>query len=399
MKRNWFIPECSLDTGGHPLPIRFISDKSEGNLCISGFYKSGKSFSLLRIVKEIEKFQSEATILILVFRNIDVNKFKITSRELGLNLNVLTYWQFHKNPTCYDYILCDEIQLISQTILLEIKEKANHVVVTINPNLRLFEYDPLTNTQPLTLEVVRETLLPEEYELRDIQKSFGSSTIELARQLLNNDLSTTYVNMTSMRQNVCICEATSKEEELQYISKKSARCLNCGYSVAILLPTNRDILTLIQALIRDEGKEPWIEVLNNWGKIDYNNLNRYLSSIGLNIQCLGSNYGQLSDITTKINIMSYHSSMGFEFDDVYLPYVNSGLFISSNSEIEINAFILAMTRATHHLYITYSGTMHPYLELIKDKCELIKVRRELIKDRCLRIKNNNETDDNNILTL
>jgi hypothetical protein len=188
-----------------------------------------------------------------------------------------------------------------------------------------------------------------------------------------------------MRQNVRICEATCKEEELQYISKNTARCLNCGYSVAILLPTNRDILVLIQALIKGDGKDPWIEVLNNWGKIDYNNLNRYLSSIGLNIQCLGSNYGQLSDINSKINIMTYHSSMGFEFDYVYLPYVNSDLFISSNSEIDKNVFILAMTRATHHLCITYSGTMHPYLELIKD--------------RCLRIEINNEKENNIIFTL
>ncbi len=385
MKKDWIIPESCLDTGVDPRPLRFVFDKSSGNLCISGFCKSGKSLSLLRIAREIKKFQREATVLILVFRNIDEVKFKELPYEIGLKFDILTYWQFHRNPTYYDYILCDDIQLTSQTTLLEIKEKANHVVVTINPYLRLFENDPLTNTPPLTIEVVRETLQPKEYELHDIHKSFGSSTIELARQLLNNDLSTPYINMTSMRQNVRICEATCKEEELQYISNNTARCLNCGYSVAILLPTNRDILVLIQTLIKGDGKDPWIEVLNNWGKIDYNNLNRYLTSIGLNIQCLGSNYGQLPDINSKINIMTYHSSMGFEFDYVYLPYVNSELFISSNSEIDKNAFILAMTRATHQLCITYSGTMHPYLERIKD--------------RCLRIEINNEKENNIIFTL
>ena len=380
---GWFVPENVLDSSTRYVMENY--DISKGNICISGYLNSGKSLSIMYISRKIARTTKGASILILVFRNIDADKFKTAFRELGLNLKISTYWQFHNNPTYYDYILCDDIQLISQTILLEIKEKTNHVVVTINPNLRLFENDPLTNTPPLTLEVVRETLQPKEYELRDIHKSFGSSTIELARQLLNNDLSTPYINMTSMRQNVCFCEATSKEEELQYISKKSARCLNCGYSVAILLPTNRDILTLVQALIKGDGKEPWTEVLNNWGKIDYNNLNRYLMSIGLNIQCLGSNFGQLSDITTKINIMTYHSSMGFEFDDVYLPYVNSDLFISSNSEIDKNVFILAMTRATHHLCITYSGTMHPYLELIKD--------------RCLKIDINNEKENNIIFTL
>jgi len=380
---GWFIPENMLNSSTRYVIEDF--DISKGNVCISGYLNSGKTLSLMYISRKITRLTKGASILILAFRNIDADKFRITSRELGLNLNILTYWQFHKNPTCYDYILCDDIQLISQTILLEIKKKANHVVVTINPNLRLFENDPLTNTPSLTLEVVRETLQPIEYELLNFHKSFGDSTIELARLLLNIDWAMPKRNISRMCQNVRICEATCKEEELQYISKNTARCLNCGYSVAILLPTNRDILVLIQALIKGDGKDPWIEVLNNWGKIDYNNLNRYLTSIGLNIQCLGSNYGQLSDINSKINIMTYHSSMGFEFDDVYLPYVNSDLFISSNSEIDKNVFILAMTRATHHLCITYSGTMHPYLELIKD--------------RCLRIEINNEKENNIIFTL
>ena len=377
---GWLVPENVLDD----CPRSVIDyNISEGHLCITGFLNSGKSLSIMFLTKKI--ICSGASVLVITYRNIDVEKFKRAFRELGLNPKILTYWQFHKKPTCYDYILCDDIQLISQTILLEIKEKANHVVVTINPNLRLFENDPLTNTPPLTLEVVRETLKPKEYELHNIHKSFGDSTIELARLLLNIDWVMPKRNISRMCQNVRICEATCKEEELQYISKNTARCLSCGDSVAILLPTNRDILALIQALIKGDGKEPWIEVLNNWGKIDYNNLNRYLTSIGLNIQCLGSNYGQLSDINSKINIMTYHSSMGFEFDYVYLPYVNSDLFISSNSEIDKNVFILAMTRATHHLSITYSGIMHPYLELIKD--------------RCLKIEINNEKENNIIFTL
>ena len=74
--------------------------------------------------------------------------------------------------------------------------------------------------------------------------------------------------------------------------------------------------------------------------------------------------------------MTYHSSMGFEFDYVYLPYVNSDLFISSNSEIDKNVFILAMTRATQNLCFTYSGVMHPYLELIKDRCFKIEINDE-----------------------
>jgi superfamily I DNA/RNA helicase len=144
-------------------------------------------------------------------------------------------------------------------------------------------------------------------------------------------------------------------------------------------------MNYVQALIKQKGKEPWKEVMNKWGKIDYDNLNMYLNSNSINYKCLGSNYGQISNMGHNINIMTYHGSMGFEFDNVFLPYVNSGLYISTNDDISKNVFVLAMTRARHRLYITYSGSLHPYIVLIKDRCRRIRI--------------NNETENDNIFTL
>ena len=371
MKRDWFIPESCLDTGVDPRPLRFVFDKSDGNLCISGFCKSGKSLSLLQIAREIKKFHRDATILILVSRNIDGVKFKEVSYEIGLKFDLLTYWQFKKNPIHYNYILCDDVQLISKSVLLEIKKVANQMVVTINPNLTLYEYDPLTQESLLTIEEIRQILSPKEYELNIIHHSSSGSILELARLLLGSGFIKPHIN-SRMCQEVQICEASCTDEEVSFISKKSEDGLKCGFTSAILLPTNRDILSYVQALIRQKGKEPWKEVMTKWGKIDYDDLNMYLNSNSINYQCLGSNYGQISNIGNNISIMTYHGSMGLEFDNVFLPYANSGLFISINDEISKNVFVLAMTRARYRLYITYSGSLHPYIEIIKDRCQTIK---------------------------
>ena len=384
MKKDWIIPESCLDTGVDPRPLRFVFDKSGGNLCISGFCKSGKSLSLLQIAREIKKFHRDATILILVSRNIDGAKFKEVSYEIGLKFDLLTYWQFKKNPIHYNYILCDDVQLISKSVLLEIKKMANQMVVTINPDLKLFEYDPLTQESLLTIEEVRQILSPKEYELNNIYHSSGGSILELAKLLLESSFITPHINSRTC-QEVQIGEATCSDEEVLFISKKSEEGHKCGFTSAILLPTNRDIMNYVQALIKQKGKEPWKEVMNKWGKIDYDNLNMYLNSNSINYKCLGSNYGQISNMGHNINIMTYHGSMGFEFDNVFLPYVNSGLYISTNDDISKNVFVLAMTRARHRLYITYSGSLHPYIVLIIDRCRRIRI--------------NNETENDNIFTL
>ena len=361
----WLVPDYIT-----PMDFSYIINRCdilEGNLCLLGKLKSGKSMSIIFLSRKITRAIKDARILVLVLRNLDVEKFKSAFNELGINIQVLTYWQFKKAPTCFDYILCDDVQLISQISLCEIKKYANHVVVTINPNLRIFEKDPLTQTSTLTIEQVQDLLCPQVYELNHVHNAFGDSVIELSKLLLDTNISSRHTLYRKV-QSVHITEASGLEEETKYIAEGSVRFLKCGYSVAILLPTSRDILSLIQSLIKNEGKEAWIEKLNKWGKLDFNNLNQYLLSIGLNYQCLGSNYGHLSDINNKINVMTYHGSMGFEFDNVFLPYVNSKLFINTNDEISKSVFVMAMTRSTHYLNISYSGFMHPYLELIKDKC-------------------------------
>ena len=381
---GWLVPENMWDPTTRNVIEYGLSDTT---ICISGNMDCGKSFTLMCLIRKILRLNNISRILVLVYRNVEVEKFRKAFSEIGIRTKVLTYWQFRKAPNHYDYILCDDVQLISQKLLSEIRKMTTHIIVTINPYLKLFEYDPQIKEPLLTIEQVRETLHPKEFELKYYHHNYDGNIIGLSELILNKNLTKPIMNSMNsrQRQQVRIYEGSCVDEEVQFIIKESEKCLRCGSTSAILLATNRDMLNFAQALIKQEGKDPWNEVLNKWGRIDYNNLNQYLISNDINYQCLGSSYGQLTDLENKVNIMTYHGSMGFKYDNVFLPYLNSSLYISPSDEASKNVFVLAMTRALRNLYLVFSGSMHPYLLLIKDKC---------VRLHCIDSINSNMNNDN-----
>ena len=128
---------------------------------------------------------------------------------------------------------------------------------------------------------------------------------------------------------------------------------------------------------KSEGKKEWNVVTNEWGKTDYNCLNRYLTSCNVPIQYVGNGYGQFSDNTNKITLMTYHSAKGLDFDNVFLPFLNNSLFIVPNETLSKTLFMVAMTRSRNNLYLTYSGYKHSYLDNFASDCNKIDVHDAL----------------------
>ena len=67
------------------------------------------------------------------------------------------------------------------------------------------------------------------------------------------------------------------------------------------------------------GKSQWSVQLNKWGKVDYNKLNSYLRTNGIKLQYVGNGYGSFTEDGGIICVMTYHSSKGLDFDNVFLP--------------------------------------------------------------------------------
>lgn len=374
MIRNWIIREEDLD-GGDPIP-RFSHDvitianysfEENENLYISGFLGTGKT-TVLQLMYYRLSVEKKGSILLLVFRKVDEERLKIMFKEYGLDANVMNLWKFKTSSVHYDYILCDDVQLIGRSYLSEIKKRAKHVIVTMNPVIEIFRSCPLTHEPTLTYNDVQEILQPTVFDLHF--SHLTENAINIAQTLLNKDIPYHPYNPIHIDAQAYICKVDNDLDETKYIHDQAQRGITRGYSTAVLIPTNRGIVSFINNLIQLEGKESWKQKLDKYGRIDFSDLNQYMSSIGLNYQIIGNSCGSLTDIGTKTTLMTYHGSMGFVFDYVFMPNLNSDLFISYDESISRNLFVLALTRSKKDVYLLYSGTKHPYIDEMIEICNI-----------------------------
>ena len=368
-KTKWIIPEQAV--GPDVIEVIRSSLKVEQNRCITGFFRTGKTTALLLFARKIRSYDPAARILLLGYSNLWVEIITAEFSKYGFYVTVETYWSFKNSSSRldhYDYILCDDVQVVGRSMLCEIKSRANHVIVSINPELEIFAKDSFFEEAAITISDVEEILQPEVFELSAPKCDI---VLGLARSFLDkgNSMSyQTYKSAPSCRFH--LNEAISKKYEVECLKKKSSMCQAMGRSTAILIPTKKGIESFVKELVKSEGKEPWTKKLNRWGGIDFSSLNEYLSSLGLKFQCLGGNYKKCCDLDSKISIMTYHASMGFSFDDVFLPYLNSDLFLCSNETMSRHLFAMALTRSKNDVYLFYSGSKHPYIDEMTEICNI-----------------------------
>lgn len=103
-------------------------------------------------------------------------------------------------------------------------------------------------------------------------------------------------------------------------------------------------------------------------------MNRHLRNNNINIEYIGNSYGDLynNGNTDKIIVMTYHSSKGLDFDNVYLPFMGTH-YDKAMYYFNDTLFMVGMTRSKLSLTITYSGSMNNYTTRIENNCNKIDI--------------------------
>jgi len=372
---SWIIPENKLDAQQRD----FIDnvDITRKNVWIKGFPGSGKSVLLAHTIRKIKTKDSRASVLVVVFTHSLIKMFEAAFAEMGYRVEVVTYFQFMRSSRTYDYILSDEVQDLTPSVLRTMNSRAKHVVVAGDSNQSIFDSDPKTGESTVSPSQINALLSSREFELGIIHR-LSSSIINAVQKFLPRlNIFSAKRDLTKQTTQVRLCEAHSNEEEAKYIVREAKKAVNVGQTACVLIPTQSGILSFIQSVIRSEGKRPWDVQTNNWGKTDYSALNRYLSSNGIQLQYVGNGYGQFSENSNKVCVMTYHSSKGLDFDNVFMPYLNNSLFIVPDEILSKTLFMVAMTRSRNNLYLTYSGYKHAYLSNFAADCNKIDIHDAL----------------------
>lgn len=375
----WIVPINKLDKQQSDFIEHVDIDRK--NVWIKGFPGSGKSVLLAHTIRKIKSEKRGATILVVVFTHSLIKMFEEAFREMGYTVKVVTFYDFMKSYDTYDYILSDEVQDLTPSVLNAMNNRGKHVIVAGDSNQSIYECDPRNLEATVSPSQICMLLQSNEYELNIIHRLTSSIISAVQRFLPRTNIFTAKREANKIDTQVRLCEALSTEEEVRYIIREAKKAVNIGETAAVLIPTQNDIMDFIQTAIESEDEEPWEIVTNKWGKTDYFLLNRYLSKIGIPLQYVGNRYGDFSDGARKISIMTYHSSKGLDFDNVFMPFLNRSLYIVPDETLSKTLFMVAMTRSRNNLYLTYSGYKHPYLDNFSDDCNLLDIHDALASQK------------------
>lgn len=367
----WIIPENKLDAQQRDFLDNVDIDRK--NVWIKGFAGSGKSILLAYTAKKILVRNSSSKVLLVVFTQSLVEMFKAAFLEMGMHVEVETYYRFMKTSSRYDYVLVDEVQDLTPRVINEMNNRCSHIIVAGDSNQSIFESDPLWHEVTVSPSEVGHLINGDAFELGIIHRLSRSIIDAVQRFLPRMNIFSSKRDMTKSDTQIRLCEASSEEKEVSYIMAEATKAVNLGISSAILIPSQKKIIQFVNQALRDAGKQPWPERTNQYGKMDFGSMNNYLKANGIQIQYIGNGYGKFVANDKRIIIMTFHSSKGLDFDKVFIPYANSRMFISSNESLAKTLFMVAMTRTKEDLYITYYGYPSDYLDSFKSNCSKIDI--------------------------
>ena len=121
----------------------------------------------------------------------------------------------------------------------------------------------------------------------------------------------------------------------------------------------------------------WSQTKNRYGKPDYDDLNSFMKSKGINLEYVGNGYGSFQNAVRQKNVilMTYHSAKGMDFENVFMPLCETPMGLMG--ETEETVFMVALTRSRRNLYVSHSSTPYRLLEKIKSGCRYIDIDKEL----------------------
>ena len=374
----WMIREDQLD----PDQREFINVESKkiGNIWVKGFAGSGKSVLLVHSLMNRLKNEPNANVIVLVFTLSLKDMFETGINELkqfyGItkNIPVKTYYDFvDKDSSKYDYIFCDEVQDLPSKVLFAMNNRSNRIIVAGDSNQSIYDTDPKWNETVVNPNQVGDIINARAFNLNTIHRLTRSIIAAVQKILPSMNIWGAKRDLTKQDVNIRLCEASSETEEVKYIYQEAQKGTNVGDSSVILLPTLNMITKFANYVLKANNKPEWSEKKNNWNKPDYGDLNRHFRNNGIKIQFVGSGYGSLSDAerNKEAILMTYHSSKGLDFDNVFLPFLNNSFYLHPSNASTL--FMVAMTRSRKNLYLTYFGYTHDLVDKFKGECTEISI--------------------------
>jgi superfamily I DNA/RNA helicase len=268
-------------------------------------------------------------------------------------VEIKTHTQYLGERKRYEYVFLDEVQDISSSDLVSIKALAGSLYVAGDGDQRIYdtgasELEIIAAVAPKTwklLEIFRLTWLLQQVaqaihpRTKLIEGLHSSKDAEVTIRLVRHE--------------------TSSSEAAWVWREAKSRAEPAAPSV-ILFPTHKAIAAFASEVARALG----LGIPPPRGmKGDYAPFNEFWTRGGVALMYFGNSHGLLSKSETEpmVYLMTFHSSKGLDFLNVFIPGMHDGativnqMALAADPELERRLLFVAVTRSRENLFISYTG--------------------------------------------
>lgn len=375
----WSVPQNTLDIQQREFLDNLANEHLSGqyvNKLIEGFPGSGKTSLLLYAALYIRESEPDAKLVVVEFTHSLIDMLETAVEEMNIeSIPVMTYYQFMKDPQPYDYILCDECQDIPYAVMLMIAKLASkQALLSGDFSQNIYETDPEMNQPVCTYEQLIDILHPEVIRLNIMHRLNKFIVKAIDSFLPNSKMAAGHPSMVKKNIKIRLWNFDNYVEESVNVYQEAKRWLDTtDRSIAILLPYKKLIVCFINHILKNAGMQEWKKksiYIGSKQVIDFDAMNLYLKRCDIPIKYVANGFGDFDREERHIIIMTYHSSKGLDFDNVYLPYS-----IKANEyNVTPTLFMVAMTRSKQDLFISFSkGALNKYASHFQKECASLKI--------------------------
>lgn len=337
---------------------------------IQGFAGSGKTVVMVLMARQIAAMFPESSICFLSFTHAlkEMVSSGLTESQLQ-RIRVKTHTEFVREQVPCDYVFVDEVQDIPHHDLKKIRVLAQHLFVSGDSDQRIYEAGASEGE-------IREALSPATKSLKEIFRLterlrafvlsiLPSATLEAGQRAFNN-----------ADAQIHLVRFSNRRAEFQWVWKKAVMEARAQDPSVILCPRHKDIQDFGLEVARALGLPAPPAARRMAGRpMDYSDFNRFWFAHRQPLAYLGNGNGAFADSDTKpfVYIMTFHSSKGLDFRNVFIPGMGETATIVSSKALESypalgrRLLFVACTRSRQNLFVSYTDRReHPYLSTIPD---------------------------------
>ena len=316
-KRSFYVKDSELDD----YQVKVINKKTDNSYIVKGCAGSGKSILALWKAKQIQD-EHRGSYMYIVFTKALMQYRADGIKEVGISQrNVDYHWHWVNRAGCpsADYIIVDEAQDFSKEDIELFKSKARKALLLYGDSAQQL-YTFIQDKKTVSMEDIQYfTKFPVEQLVFNHRLP---KKIARVAQYINSE--------NDELEERCTVEGTEKPKILEYPT------IEKQYDAIIELIQNKhmeDVGILFRQ--NDEVEEAY----------------NYFQEHGLNVEAKFGKHMDLDFTSDNPKLMTYHSSKGLQFENVFLPDC------TVEDDDNRNPLYVAVTRTYQSLYILHSGNL------------------------------------------